>query len=131
MVPSGTWVLAVDFGNTNTVAAVGDNNGVRTLTMDGRTIMPSAVLLIQDKLGQGDRWLVGDSAINMAPQRLERFERTPKHRIGEESLLMGDRFVPVVEAVAAVLRVLVDEAVRQREPRPPARFVVNSLVALP
>jgi molecular chaperone DnaK len=118
------WVLAVDFGTTNTVAAIGDANGVRTLTIDGKTIMPSAVLMDAGR-GRTDKWLVGESAINMARRRMEWFESSPKRCIPDGSVFLGGRNVPVVEAVAAVLRVVVDEAAEQQGSRPPARFIVT------
>jgi len=37
------WVFAVDFGTTNTVAAVGGRLGIRSLMINGRTAIPSAV----------------------------------------------------------------------------------------
>jgi hypothetical protein len=118
-------VLAIDFGTTNTVAAVGDATGVRTLNIDGRTIMPSAVLLKEGMLGQRESWLVGEQAMNQANTRLRWFERTPKYHIGEEFLLLGDRRVPVVDAVAAVLRAVVSEVARTQPSGPPAAYVVT------
>jgi molecular chaperone DnaK (HSP70) len=121
MVRSGPWwVLAVDFGTTNTVTAVGDANGVRTLTIDGKMIMPSAVLLMVGKLGQGDSWLVGDAAITMAGRRLEWFERTPKSCIPDGTVFLGGQSVPVVDVIVAMLRHVVEEAHKQRGPRAPA-----------
>ncbi|TWF79791.1 Hsp70 protein [Pseudonocardia hierapolitana] len=118
------WVLAVDFGTTNTVAAIGDANGVRMLTVDGKTIMPSAVLL-EGGRGCTNKWLVGEQAVNMARRRMEWFERSPKRHIPDGSLLLGDRDVPVVEVVAAVLRVVVDEAAKQQGSQSPEAFVVT------
>jgi hypothetical protein len=123
--PSANWVLTVDFGTTNTVASIGDAEGVHTLTIDGRTVMPSAVLLTEGSLGFGGGWVVGESAINMAYTRMECFVATPKHHIADGSLLLGDSSVPVVEAIAAVLRFVVDEAVRQRGARSPDMYVVT------
>ena len=125
MASPGSWVLAIDFGTTNTVAAVGDATGVRTLNIDGRTIMPSAVLLKEGMLGQRECWLVGEQAMNQANTRLRWFERTPKYRIGDEFLLLGDRRVPVVDAVAAVLRAVVNEAARNQPSGPPQVYVVT------
>jgi molecular chaperone DnaK len=118
------WVLAIDFGTTNTVAAIGDTNGVRTLTIDGKAIMPSAVLLDAGRL-RADSWLVGERAINMARRRMEWFEPSPKRCIPDGTVFLGGRNVPVVEVVSAVLRVVVDEATKQQGSRPPETFVVT------
>ncbi len=123
-------MLAVDYGTTNTVAAIGDANGVRTLTVDGKTVLPSAVLL-DVGFGHADRWLVGETAINMARRRMEWFESSPKRWIADGSLFLGDRDVPVMQAVAAVLRVVVDEAAQQQGRQPPAVFVVTHPASWP
>ncbi|QYN38301.1 Hsp70 family protein [Pseudonocardia sp. DSM 110487] len=124
------WVLAVDFGTTNTVAAIGDDTGVRTMTIDGKTIMLSAVLLDAGP-GRPDRWIVGERAVNMARRRTEWFDQTPKKRIPDGSLFLGGRNVPVVEVVAEVLRVVVDEAAKQQGSRPPETFVVTHPASWP
>jgi molecular chaperone DnaK len=125
LTPPGDWVLAIDFGTTNTVAAVGDAGGVRTLNIDGHTIMPSAVLLKEGMLGQRESWVVGEHAVNQANTRLRWFERNPKYRIGDEFLLLGDRRVRVVDVVAEVLRVVVNEAAKTQPSGPPAAYVVT------
>ena len=124
MIQPGSWTLAVDFGTTNTVAAVGDANGVHTLTIDGKPIMPSAVLMANGR-GNSRTWLVGEPAVNMARRRMEWFEPSPKRCIPDHTVFLGGQDVPVVEAVAAVLRVVVDEAALQHGAQPPAVFVVT------
>ena len=83
MLLPGMWVLAIDFGTTNTVAAVGDTAGVRPLNINGRTIMPSAVVLLNLRRQQ---WLVGDHAINAAQARMGSFLQWPKKRIAPSLL---------------------------------------------
>ena len=129
MTPSGspdraTWALAVDFGTTNTVASVGDEAGVRTLTIDGRPVMPSAVFLVESA-DQQHSWLVGESAVNMACRQLDWFEASPKRSIADQVLLLGDREIPVTDAIAAVFAVVTEEASRQFGGQPPASFVVT------
>jgi hypothetical protein len=114
------WVFAVDFGTTNTVAAVGGRHGVRSLMINGRTTIPSAVTL-QERGG----WHVGELAVNAARRNLAWFEPRPKSAIGAGSLFLGGRSVPVVDAIAAVLRYVVGEAQKQHGTRAPARFVVT------
>jgi molecular chaperone DnaK len=114
------WVFAVDFGTTNTVAAVGGRLGVRSLMINGRTAIPSAVML-QERGG----WHVGELAINAARRNLAWFEPRPKSAIGAGSLFLGGRSVPVVDAIAAVLRFVAGEAQKQHGTLPPARYVVT------
>ena len=114
------WVFAVDFGTTNTVAAMGDVHGVRPLAVNGRTAMPSAVML-QERGG----WLVGELAINAARRKLDWFEATPKSWIRHGTVFLGGRNVSVVDAVAAVLRFVAGEAQKQHGAGPPQRFVVT------
>lgn len=42
----------------------------------------------------------------------ERFEPNPKRRIDDGEILLGERAVPVVEAITAVLSRVIDEAQR-------------------
>lgn len=120
MIRPGDWVFAVDFGTTNTVAAVGDVHGVRSLTLNGRIGMPSAVML----QGRG-KWLVGELAINAARRNLAWFEPTPKSRIRDGSVALGGQSIPVIDAIAAVLRFAAGEAQKQYGSRPPVRYVVT------
>jgi actin-like ATPase involved in cell morphogenesis len=120
----GAWVIAIDFGTTNTVAAVGDVAGVRPMNINGRTIMPSAVVLESQRRGR-QRWLVGEYAINAAAARMASFERKPKSCIPDGTVFLGGRNIPVEDVIAAVLRHAVEEAHRQRGPRAPARFVIT------
>lgn len=113
------WVLAVDFGTTNTVAAVADASGVRVLTVNGRPVMASAVFL------HDDGWFVGDTAIRMARHRLDRFEPCPKRAIPDGSLFLGGTDVPVGDAITEVFRPLVTEARAQHGGQPPDLFVVT------
>src|SRR3954471_23367445 len=106
-VPDGAWALAVDYGTTNTVAAVGDATGARTLTFEGQTTLPSAVLLHDGGPRSGESWLVGHRAVNMAQLQIERFEGTPKRWISTGTVFLAGRAIPVVDAVAAVLQVVV------------------------
>lgn len=113
------WVLAVDFGTTNTVAAVADQHGVKVLSLNGSTVMPSAVFL--DETG----WLVGGNAVRSAQWRLDRYEPCPKRAIPDGQLFLGGEDVPVTEAITAVFRPLLAEALRQHGGRPPDLFVVT------
>jgi molecular chaperone DnaK len=124
MTDSGTWVLTVDFGTTNTVAAVADAGGIHTLTIDGRPVMPSSVFLTLDAGGR-QSWLVGEAAQHMARRRMEWFEASPKSSIADRTLFLGGQDIPVEDAIAAVFSVVVDEALAQHGGRPPDSFVVT------
>jgi molecular chaperone DnaK len=114
-----TWVLAVDFGTTNTVAAVADATGVRVLNVNGRPVMASAVFL------HDDGWYVGDAAVRMARHRLDRFEACPKRAIPDQTLFLGGVDVPVADAITALFRPLLAEALEQHGGKPPDLFVVT------
>jgi Hsp70 protein len=121
VISPGDWVLAIDFGTTNTVAAMTDAGGTTTLMVDGRPVMPSAVFLNPDR----KTWSVGDTAIRIARRRLEWFDANPKRGVPDGTLFLGGQSVPVGDAIAAVMRPIVTEAVRQHGGRKPAAFVVT------
>ncbi|GAA3997913.1 Hsp70 family protein [Allokutzneria multivorans] len=102
--------LSVDFGTSNTVAAVRTAPGLppRLLAVDGWPVLPSAVWLAPD--GQ---LVVGRDAERQARLDPSRYEPNPKRRIDDVEVLLGDRVIPVVELIAAVLRRVADEARRQ------------------
>ncbi|BBH69574.1 hypothetical protein ACTI_62590 [Actinoplanes sp. OR16] len=115
------WVLAIDFGTTNTVASVGDDSGVRTLNVDGRPVMPSAVFLERvDRPGSPDSWTVGEPAVHLARRRLDQFEANPKKCVAAGSIFLGGRDVPVTDAIAALLHPFVEEAASQFPRQAPA-----------
>src|SRR5690242_4504535 len=121
MISPGDWVLAIDFGTTNTVAATTDARGTSTLMVDGKQVTPSAVFLNPDR----KTWSVGDTAIRIARRRLEWFEANPKRGVPDNMLFLGGQNVPVGEAIAAVLRPIVQEALSQHGGRKPAAFIVT------
>jgi hypothetical protein len=106
--------LCIDFGSSQTAAALRAPDGlIRPLSFDGLPVLPSAICLDTD-----DRLLVGHDALLGARLDRGRFEPNPKLRIDERTLFPGAE-VRVVEAIAAVLRRVVDEAavVTGRRPR--------------
>jgi molecular chaperone DnaK len=110
------WILAIDFGTTFTVGAVAE--GGRTTLIDpegnGSPTMPSAVWRNDDGI-----LLVGSEAFNQAVFAPERFEPTPKRRIGQDEILLGDQFVPIIEVIGAVIARVAGEAIRQHGGEPP------------
>ncbi len=115
--PDTEWVLAIDFGTVNTCAAVREDGRVRVLQLEGESRMPSAIFREPD-----GRILVGRAAERRALLDPDRFEGTPKRylEVGREGLLLGDAYVPLREAVGAILRAVYEEACRQHGGRRPA-----------
>jgi hypothetical protein len=97
--------LGVDLGTSNTVAVMRAPDGrARTLLFDGSPLLPSAVYA-----EPSGAIVVGRDAVHSARLDPARFEPNPKRRIDEGSVLLGDREVPVVQLLAAVLTRVVDE----------------------
>ncbi|WP_092531690.1 Hsp70 family protein [Amycolatopsis arida] len=102
-------VLSVDLGTSNTVAVLSAHGQPpRVVEVDGAATMPSAVFAEED-----GRLMVGRDAERRARLDPTRFEPNPKRRVDEQTLLLGDDVVPVNEALAAVLRRVLDETTRQ------------------
>lgn len=102
-------VLAVDFGTSTTVAALSVDGGpVRLVTLDGSSLMPSAVFLTE-----AGTLAVGRDAERQSRLDPARYEPNPKRRIDESEVLLGDSALPVVDMIAQVLRHVGDEVKRQ------------------
>jgi actin-like ATPase involved in cell morphogenesis len=101
--------LAVDLGTSNTVAALRIGTGEpRLLRLSGEQTLPSAVWL-----DPGGQLVVGRDAERQARLDASRFEPTPKLRVGEGQVLLGDRTIPVVNLLAALLTRVLEEARRE------------------
>src|SRR5947209_3269664 len=106
--PASDFALGVDFGTSNTVAMLRWPDGrARPLLVDGSPLLPSAVYA-----DPGGTLLVGRDAIHSARLDPARFEPNPKRRVDDHSVLLGDRELPVVDLVAAVLIRIAEEARR-------------------
>ncbi|PRX49560.1 Hsp70 protein [Prauserella shujinwangii] len=102
-------ILSVDLGTSNTVAVLSAHGRPpRVVEVDGSATMPSAVFA-----GEDGTLVVGREAERRARLDPTRFEPNPKRRVDEQTLLLGDDVVPVNEALAAVLRRVLDETRRQ------------------
>ncbi|GAB3224524.1 hypothetical protein GCM10027447_13220 [Glycomyces halotolerans] len=96
---SAEYLLSVDLGTSHTVAVVVWPDGrTRPLLFDGSPVMPSAVFL--DEAGTIH---TGRDAERLGPTAPERFEPNPKQRIGDGTILLGDREIQVTAAFAAIL----------------------------
>jgi molecular chaperone DnaK len=112
-------VLAVDFGTSNTTAALlAPGERPELLTVDGLPVLPSAVYADDTGL------LAGAQAVNSAARDPARYAPNPKRHVDESTLLLGPREVPVHQAIGAVLG-RVAEAARHRLGRSPERVVLT------
>ncbi|HJQ48672.1 MAG TPA: Hsp70 family protein [Amycolatopsis sp.] len=108
-------ILSVDLGTSNTVAVLSAHGmPPRVVEVDGSATMPSAVFAAED-----GTLMVGRDAERRARLDPTRFEPNPKRRVDEQTLLLGQDIVPVNEALAAVLRRVLDETTRQLGGNPP------------
>src|SRR5262249_50434008 len=99
-------VLAVDFGTSNTVAALGVDGGApRLVTIDGSPLVPSSVYLADD-----GTLAVGRDADRQARLDPSRYEPNPKRRIDDGFVLLGATPLPVTTVIAQVLQPVVGEA---------------------
>ena len=115
MDPAGPEVLGIDFGTSNTVAVLSaPGRPPRVLSVDGSAWVPSAIYVDDD-----GTLSVGRDAERKARLAPERFEANPKRRVDDGEILLGVRVVPVVDAIAAVLRRVGEEARRQLNGRAP------------
>ncbi|WP_173061976.1 Hsp70 family protein [Phytohabitans houttuyneae] len=104
--------LGVDFGTSNTVAALlGPDGRVRPLLFDGSPLLASAVFA-----EPGGGVLVGADALRAAFGHPAGLEPYPKRRIDDGTVWLGERELPVVDLVAAVLSRVAAEAARVAGP---------------
>ncbi|MBA3907509.1 MAG: Hsp70 family protein, partial [Pseudonocardiales bacterium] len=103
------WTMVVDFGTTSTSAAIVDGVDVALLDVGGLSHVPSAV-----RRDDGGGLVVGVGA-DRAGWAPETVDRVPKRSIGEVAhLVLGGVAVEVADAVAAVLRSILEEGTRKR-----------------
>jgi actin-like ATPase involved in cell morphogenesis len=102
-------VLSVDLGTSNTVAVLSAHGRPpRVVDIDGASMIPSAVFATDD-----GSLVAGREADRRARLDPARFEPNPKRRVDEGTLLLGDKVIPVTDALAAVLRKVITETTRQ------------------
>ncbi|MBV9820147.1 MAG: Hsp70 family protein [Solirubrobacterales bacterium] len=112
-----SWVLAVDFGTSSTAAAIGRDGGAELVGVDGGLPRMLSNVFWQESIG---RLLLGDVADHASAQAPWCFERSPKVKLGQQYMLLGDERVRVSEAVGAVIGRVAQEAIRLRGGEPPA-----------
>ncbi len=119
-----TWRLAIDFGTSNTAAAIEANGVVRPVSLsDGGITMPSAVVLTPS----GFR--VGDEAINAQLRHPDGFERTPKALIGRGDVVLGGKIVSPEDLITEVYSSVRATALRRQNNEPPREVWLTHPVA--
>ena len=116
----GSWRLSIDFGTSYTAAACERSGRITSILFDGSPRIPSVVAI--DDHGAIVVGAVAEREMARAP---ERAERCPKQRIGDAVMLLGSVPVSPVDAVAAVLRYVFDEAVHQSGGARPGQVVLT------
>jgi len=118
------WALAIDFGTTATAAVAAVRNGgvwqVEPVRFGDDNRMPSMVFWRTPDREQPGQLLVGSDAEAWAAGAPANLEPTPKRRIGQPTITLGDRTIPVVEAITEILRVAYLGALEQRAGNPPS-----------
>lgn len=115
------WRLAIDFGTSNSAAAVAqDNGGVHALRLGARSdAIPSCVAAYNGEI------LTGEAALRISGIYPAAFEPTPKRRLGEEAVVLGGDICDPVDLVAAVLEFIVGQATRFVGGGPPVQVVLT------
>lgn len=117
------WLLAVDFGTSNTAAAHVDldRGVVQTLPLSHHgNLMPSAVFVESPH-----SIVVGDVALNRAQMNPAAFVPAPKRLVGQGMVRVNNFDLPDSVLVAAVLRAVVDRAVAVHNGHPPQGVVLT------
>ena len=115
------WILAVDFGTVNTGAAIRFPDGrVDKVKLDPNSdTMPSAVVVTDGK------WRVGQAALNARRTHPDTFIGSPKARLGQEPLVLGDDLVSPAQIASHVLTAVHERAVRAAGGTEPDRLVLT------
>lgn len=114
------WILAIDYGTSSSAAAIAVGSTVTLVEVDGTPRVPSVVLADDD-----GELIAGVIAVRQGAGRPDRIERSPKRRIGDRTVVLGDRRFRPVELAAAVLRPLAAEAVRRQGGTPPRELRIT------
>lgn len=118
------WRLSIDFGTSNTAAAIDAHGRVTPITLaDGSLSMPSAIVLTPT----GFR--VGQEAINAQLRHPDGFERTPKAMIGRGEVVLAGKIVTPKEIACEIYRYVRDAALRRQDNEEPAEVWLTHPVA--
>jgi uncharacterized RDD family membrane protein YckC len=121
-VSNSGWSLAIDFGTSNTTAAMRVGDGAPTvLEVENSRYLPSAVFV-----SETGEILTGRSAVRQGAVYPERAERVPKRAlVSGAQVVLGGRAVPVTDLAGAVLGRMYRAAVQVHGGRPPSRVVLT------
>lgn len=120
MMEGTPWRLAIDFGTSNSAAAVVGSGDVSVLRLGARSdAIPSCVAVYNGEI------LTGDAALQIAGIYPAAFEPTPKRRLGEEAIVLGGTICDPVDLIAAMLRFIVGQAARYVGGGSPAQVVLT------
>ncbi|MGA4692436.1 Hsp70 family protein [Rhodococcus sp. AB351] len=117
-----SWVLAVDFGTSNTSAAhrIGPDRVESLPLTHTSNLMPSSVYV--DHTGA---ITTGDVAINQAGVDPAGFVAYPKTHVAVGSVMVRGQDVPVAHTIASVLRTVYNQALPRHNNHPPAEVVLT------
>lgn len=121
--PAPGWVLAVDFGTSNTAAA---HSGIRsgspeTLPLTHQGNLMSSAVFVESPTAID----VGDVALNRAETNPAAFISSPKRVVGQGTVHVNGYDIPASLPVSAVLRFALDRATGVHRGQPPARLVLT------
>ncbi len=117
-----SWVLAVDFGTSNTSAAhrIGPDR-VESLPLSHTSnLMPSSVYV-----DPAHSITTGEVAINQATVDPAGFVAFPKSHVAVGSVMVRGQDVPVPATIAAVLRTVYNQALPRHNNQPPTEVVLT------
>lgn len=114
------WALGVDIGTSFAAAAVASSGTVELLEVGGERRVPTTVLLTED-----GRLVAGSYAQRAVGRLPDRAERNPRRYVGRAPMLLGGQPVTAVDALAAVLALIVAEGRRRHDDTDPARLVLT------
>lgn len=114
------WALGVDIGTSFAAAAVASGETVELLEVGGERRVPTTVLLTED-----GRLVAGSYAQRAVGRLPDRAERNPRRYVGRAPMLLGGQPVTAVDALAAVLALIVAEGRRRHDDTDPVRLVLT------
>jgi actin-like ATPase involved in cell morphogenesis len=116
--------LAVDFGTSNTTAAIGVGDKSEVLEFGRSRYLPSVVLLDDEGV-----LIVGKRAVQQAALFPANVAWSPKESVGRPALLLGGSgravVIEVPDAIAAVYRAVAREAARQFDGQPASQVILT------
>lgn len=105
------WILAIDVGTTSTAAARRVGDRVELIQLQGGPRMPSLVFWREGTgASSTGRLVLGVEAEELSTRAPWCLERTPKSRLGEEFIQLGEKQLRPVEIIGAILREVHNEA---------------------